>query len=198
LPGFEDAGTTPDAGGLDPNRVRFTTTYDPATEVFTSIVDARDAIPAAIDLDIGAQVEFTDAAWELGFTRFHVRARGGVSGSGDVRVAALEGTTFDAVTQAPADGFLVDAADGEDGNEFDDTVIGTQKQWFAYDVGSHTLSPKPYVYVVKSDAGAYFKLELVSFYDLHETYGSEGESAVYTIKWASIDAPPDTTDAGSP
>lgn len=154
-------------------------------DVSVSLVNAMgDDTFAALDLDTGAEVPFVDAAWDLAFQRFHVRTRGGVNGSGGVKVAPLEGADFDAVTVAPVDGWLEDQPDGEeDENKDPDTVFETASPWYTYSTTTHVLSPTGTIYAVRSDLGAYFKVRLEGYYD------SAGTPGNITVRWAPIAAP---------
>ena len=150
-----------------------------------SRVDAMsDDTFTALDLDTGAEVPFEPAAWDLAFQRFHIRARGGASGGGGVQVAPLEGTAFDAVTAAPASGWLEDQPDGPDANADLDTVFETAASWYTYDVMTHALTPAPTTYVVRSDQGDHFKVRVEGYYD------TAGTPASFTVRWARIAPPP--------
>lgn len=119
-----------------------------------------------------------DPNWELAFRRFHVRVNGGVSGTKGVEVATLTGTTFEAVTEAPANGYLADSAkvDGGDQeppdfvNEVDAHLVFnlpnavSESGWYSYDPVAHTLSPAEVVYVVRVGA-QHHKLRFLAYYD---------------------------------
>ncbi|NOK39030.1 hypothetical protein HMI49_38175 [Corallococcus exercitus] len=152
---------------------------------FTSVVDATDpAAWVAMDLDSGKQVSATeDALWDLAFQRYTVKTRGGVSGTGGVRVAIVPGTSFAALTQAPASGYVTDAADGSDTGDSPDTVFNAGDGWYSYDLQFHTLTPRAQLYVVRSDAGAYFKVQVQSYYD------AAGTPAMLKLLWAKVAAP---------
>ncbi|MBN8228560.1 HmuY family protein [Corallococcus macrosporus] len=152
---------------------------------FTSVVDATDgALWVAVDLDSGKQVSAADdALWDLSFQRYTVKTRGGVSGTGGVQVAIVPGTSFAALTQAPASGYLTDAADGPDTGDSPDTVFNAGDGWYSYDLQSHTLMPRAQLYVVRSDAGTYFKVQMQSYYD------TAGTPAMVKLLWAKVAAP---------
>lgn len=152
---------------------------------FTSVVNAMEpTLWVGLDLDTGKEASATeDAAWDLAFQRFVVMSRGGVSGTGGVQVAVLTDTTFEQLTQAPATGWASDAADGDDVDTTPDTVFNAAGGWYAYDLKFHTLTPRPQLYVVRSDQGAYFKVELLSYYD------DAGTPANVKLRWAKVTAP---------
>jgi hypothetical protein len=152
---------------------------------FTSMVNATDAAAwVGVDLDTGKQVDAAqDALWDLAFQRYTVKSRGGVSGTGGVQVAIVTGTTFAALTQAPATGYLEDAPDGDDTGDAPDSVFNSGDGWYAYDIRYHTLTPRPNIYVVRTDQGSYFKVELQSYYD------AAGTPANLKLQWAKVAAP---------
>lgn len=152
---------------------------------FTTVVDATDTTAwVGMDLDSGKQVSAADdALWDLAFQRYTVKSRGGVSGTGGVQVAIVQGTTFAALTQAPASGYLTDAPDGDDVGDSPDTVFNVGDGWYVYDLKFHTLTPRPQLYVVRSDQGTYFKVELKSYYD------AVGTPAMLKLLWAKVAAP---------
>lgn len=152
---------------------------------FTTTVDAqsKDAW-VGLDLDLGRQADASaDAVWDLSFQRFGIRSRGGVNGTGGVQVAVLADKTFAQVTQAPATGYSTDAADGDDTGTDPDTVFQAGEGWYAYDVTTHKLTPRARVYVVRSDSGAHFKVEMLSYYD------DAGTPAVLKLRWAKVQSP---------
>lgn len=178
LPTQPEADAGLDAG-VDAGPAKFTTTTMNGVNV--SVIDAIQGDQfTAVDLDTATQVTFEPPAWDLAFQRFQVRARGGASGDGGVEVAPILDAGFDQVTQAPATGFLVDQPDGPDSNSDVDTVFSTVVPWYLYDPSNHTLSPGTNVYVVKSDRGAFFKVQIEKYYD------GAGTPAVLTVRWAKL------------
>ena len=55
----------------------------------------------------------TDLDWDIGLRRYHVKINGGVSGSGDMALSIVSGGDFDAITAAPADGYITDEPDND-------------------------------------------------------------------------------------
>ncbi len=142
--------------------------------VMTTRVDARDASSFVyLDLDTAAEATAVDAGWDLAFQRMTVISNGGASGDGGAAVAVLDGATFDEVTEAPADGYVEDAADHA-------SAFGGEDPWYDYDPVSHTLAPKARIYVVRTGAGAFFKVEIASY------YGEDDASGFLTLRWAPL------------
>ena len=132
-----------------------------------------------VDLDGAALVESDDPSWDLSFRRYVVALNGGVSGDGVVEAAVLEGQDFDALTQAPADGYVTDL---EDANG-DGTPEYALLTWYDYDFTTHILTPADKVYVIHTGEDAYFKLRFDSYYD------DAGTPAMLQTSVAAIDAP---------
>lgn len=164
-----------------PAKIRHTVQADGSV---ITVVDATDALVwVGLDLDTRERVDPALAsAWDLSFQRFHVRSRGGVNGTGGVQVAVLP-DAFDAVSTAPSSGYREDAPDGEDTNTESDTAFEAEGGWYSYDVSSHTLTPRARTYVVRSDAGQFFKLQILGYYD------SAGTPAMLSFRWKQVAAP---------
>jgi hypothetical protein len=147
----------------------------------TSTVDASSMSEwIYLDLDAGAEVDAGDAAWDLAFQRFLILVDGGVSGDAGVEVAILDGADFAGMTAAPTDGWITDAADGDDEDAEPDLALGG---WYAYDPATHVLSPNDLVYVVRTGEGAYVKLQMLDYYD------DAGTSGFPRFQWAPVGAP---------
>jgi hypothetical protein len=156
-----------------------------ADGVIVTVVDATDSESwQYLDLD-SRRAEESAEHWDVGFSRFRVRTNGGASGPGGVQVAALAGAAFDALVQAPGEGFGVDRPDGdEDEDSEPDNVFNSgAEDWYVYDVMSHTLTPRAISYVVASTEQRFYKLRFESYYD------ALGTPAVLTFRWAEIAAP---------
>jgi hypothetical protein len=159
---------------------------DKGDGTFVTTVNATSSeVWIGLDLDHRLEKNMAeDQQWDMAFQRFHVRVRGGVNGTGAVAVAVLSGVDFAQVSQAPADGYASDTADGADGNSEPDTVFETAGEgWYSYDVGTHKLSPRERVYVIKTDEGAFFKVQFLSYYD---TAGTPG---VLQVHFGSVKPP---------
>lgn len=126
-----------------------------------------------------------DPTWDLAALRFNVKSNGGTSGTGGVEVAILDGTSFEAVTTAPADGWIADKAEAPGmGGEMANVEPGYAfDNWFDYNIMDHTLAPKPdRVYVVRTPEGNHYKLVMLGFYD------DAGTPGFVSFRWAELPA----------
>jgi hypothetical protein len=145
----------------------------------TTVVDATSETAwIYVDLETGAKVAEPDA-WDLRFQRTHISANGGVSGTGGVEIAEVAGAAFAQVTTAPASGYVTDAADAN-GNGIPEYAFDQNGTWYDYNVTTHVLTPKPVVYVVKTDGGSTVKLEIQQYYD------QAGTSGWLTFHWGPL------------
>lgn len=126
----------------------------------------------------GAIVEIsapqTDLSWDIAFHRGDVRLNGGASGSGKGEAVNTGKTDWNAVTAAPASGYVKDEI-GTVTTAFTGTGIETDEQPFSQTLSGwltiDTSNPPPkytyhnYVYVVKSAAGNYVKLQIYDYKD---------------------------------
>lgn len=103
-------------------------------------------------------------AWDLAFQRHKIIANGGATNpKGKGAILNLGGVGFEAVTEAPADGYLTDtiAAIGPERIETENLAI---KAWYRYNFITHLLRAKPNVYVIRTAAGKFAKVRIVSYY----------------------------------
>jgi len=179
----EDIGLSPDpepdTNAPKDTRVNHVSNAD---GTWTTVVDATSSeVWVGVDLDARAEADAaTDATWDLAVQRFHVRTRGGANGSGGVKVAVLEGVDFASLSAAPASGYVEDQPNE---GTTQGTVFEREGGWYNYEVGTHKLTPKPLVYVVRSDQGRYFKVRISNYYD------AVGTSGVLSFQWAELAAP---------
>ena len=128
-----------------------------------ALVDATNkAAMVYFDIDTGRELKADEAfdtnGWDLAFQRFTITMNGGGGNpTGQVRVAVLENTSWEALTVAPAAGYQQDAS----APVFNDVAGG----WYSYDLSKHQLAPRALLYVVRSSAGRFFKLQMLSYYD---------------------------------
>jgi hypothetical protein len=121
--------------------------------------------------------------WDLAFQRHRIKSNGGESGKGGVTVVKLDRQDFDALAVAPATGYVTDS-NKPTGNTIGDlhfAFLGDDA-WYTYS-SEHKLGAKPRVYVVKTTAGRYVKLQMLGYYD------AAGTSGHPTFKYAEIEAP---------
>ncbi|MBL9038295.1 MAG: HmuY family protein [Archangium sp.] len=147
----------------------------------TLIVDATNKeVHVYVDLDEGREMKLDEAlttnAWDLSFKRFEILANGGATNpEGQVEIAVIEGGDYDGTSAAPSDGFVQDGADS--------VFTAVNGGWYYYDLGVHRLITKDLLYVIRSSAGAYFKLRMGSYYD------DAGTPARLSLTYASVAAP---------
>ncbi|MBI3329557.1 MAG: HmuY family protein [Nitrospinae bacterium] len=103
-------------------------------------------------------------AWDLAFRRHQIIANGGATNpQGKGGILNLGAVAFEAVTEAPAEGYVTDsiAAIHPGGIETENLAI---KAWYQYNFLTHLLQPKTAVYVVRTADGKFAKLRIVSYY----------------------------------
>jgi hypothetical protein len=115
--------------------------------------------------DRGAVVDPPDTVgWDLALRRFRVIPSGGITNLGAV--------PFDSVAEAPAGGYV--------SSRFArDTTNAVTDHWYSYGYLSHLLTPKRDVYVVRTRAGGYAKLQMLSYYCPGSTPGCVTVRYVY-------------------
>jgi len=177
-PGSEGPGEVPSGSPVSHQ--------DKGDGTFVTTVDASSS-EKWIGLDLDHRLEANaaeDRQWDIAFQRFHIRVRGGASGMGNVAVAVLSDVNFAQVTQAPAEGYTTDAVDGDDTNTEPDTAFETAAEgWYLYNVATHKLSPRERVYVIRTDEGAFFKVQFLDYYD------TAGTPAIFQVHWGSVQPP---------
>jgi hypothetical protein len=177
-PGSEEPGEEPAGSPLSHE--------DKGDGTFVTTVEATSS-ETWIGLDLDHRLEANaaeDKQWDMAFQRFHIRVRGGASGTGAVAVAVLPGVDFAQLSRAPADEYTTDAADSDDSNTDPDTAFETAEEgWYSYDPRTHKLSPRGHVYVIRTDEGAFVKLQFLSYYD------AAGTPAVLQLHWGSVQPP---------
>lgn len=150
-----------------------------AGAVTTARIDATDLEAwTYVDLDAGA-ASTVDGGWELAVQRFHLKLNGGVSGSAGVAVVPMVGG-LGGFAAVPTSGWLVDAVDGDDADADPDYAFEQGDGWYAYDVATHALTPRPLVWAVRGDAGPAWQLVIDRYYD------DVGTSAVFTVRWQPL------------
>lgn len=144
-------------------------------EAVTFTIDAtNNEAWAYFSFASGDIVEVEDAAnseaWDIGFQRTQVKLNGGISGPGMGSVVMLTETTFEAVTVAPADGYLADTEDTLA------IVPQSEKGWYIYTgPPAHWILPlEDRVFVVKAADGTFAKLRFVGYYKDNENKVDSG------------------------
>jgi len=148
----------------------------PTTSEGASQIDATDAdLWVYVNLAEGTIVSpsspDTSEAWHLGFKRYDVKLNGGSGGAAGVQALFLEGQDYDALLEAPSEGYMSDG----------DTLV--LEDWYSYNYIEHTLAPNDYVYVIKGWDDDYYKLEFLGYYD------DAGTSGMVSFQYDMIAAP---------
>ena len=109
-------------------------------------------------------------AWDIGFQRTQVKLNGGISGPGMGSVVMLTETTFEAVTEAPAGGYLADTEDTLA------IVPQSEKGWYIYTGPPlHQVLPlENRVFVIKAADGTFAKLHFIGYYKENENKKDSG------------------------
>jgi len=159
--------------------------------VHTSVVDADVAKAnkfTYFSFETGAVVSpatpSTSVDWDLAFKSTTILSNSGVSGAGTVSVKRHAGADFDALTQADASGYLIDAADGDDSDTAPDNGFLLGDAWYHYaGAPTHAITPKDHVYVVRANSGKFYKMKIFNYYD------PAGTARYVTFKWAEVKSP---------
>ncbi len=204
--GSSDGGMPPVPTGDCPTEAPFLAHLDVGGGVTeTTVTACSDARWVGIDLESKQEILVEDAtatdAWDLAFQRFHVKSNGGVSGAAGVRVAPLTGVEFEDVNEAPSEGWLQDLPDSDLDGHDDYVISGQDLSWWEYDLETHVINMTGVVWVVETDEGHHYKLELIDYY---EDVAGSAESGYPTFVWAELGADDDagaadggSTDAGA-
>jgi hypothetical protein len=157
----DDLAAPQDGADAAPSRIATTTAADGSRTTRVEATSESDWV--YLDLDAAREVDAA-GAWELGFRRFEVTLAGGL--------AYEDGASFEGMTAAPGGDYATDAA-----------AFAAGEGWYSYDPTTHELAPRDRVYVVRSVAGAHWKLRFTSYYD------DAGTSGHPTFRWAAVAAP---------
>lgn len=173
-------GQTPGPGVGDPK-----IQHQTENGVTTTILDASDKTSwVFLDLDDGAYPA-VDAQgkgpWDLAFRRVKIHLNGGINGDGNVQGQFVEGEgSFDATT-TPGGTFDTDKQVEIDPNTDPFGEAGLLFGfWYDYAPQGHVVTPKARTYVIQSNKGALYKLQILDYYNEAKT------PAIITIKWAPL------------
>jgi|JI10StandDraft_1071094.scaffolds.fasta_scaffold97661_2 hypothetical protein len=193
-----------DNGTKTSNTVVAVTTTAMGDGTFKTVIDAT-SISAWRYFNFEASAEATvsnpqsDAVWDIGFQRFMIKINGGVSGTANVAVQPITGSTFNALTQSPVFTTpLVDITDAGDAN--DACRPTTAGVLFAFLKSTHVpnacwlyytgapnhqlLSRKDDVaYVLRTATPKYYKVQVLAY------YSDTGTSGIMSFRWAEVLAP---------
>ena len=168
-------GDTTDTAPPETTDTEVTVEEPVGLETLTFTIDAtnREAW-AYFSFATGDVVEVEDAensdAWDIGFQRTQVKLNGGISGPGMGSAVMLTETTFEAVTEAPADGYREDTEDTLA------IVPQSEKGWYVYTgPPTHWILPlEDRVFVIKAADGTFAKVQFVGYYKDNENKQDSG------------------------
>ncbi|PZR11931.1 MAG: hypothetical protein DI536_16510 [Archangium gephyra] len=132
------------------------------------------------DFDRALEVGDLEDGWDIAFQRFTIKTNGGISGDAGVEVARVETPNLLEVTTEPPGPWMVDRPDGPDEGSSEDFAFSQDPAWFEYDVRFHALTPRPFVYVVRSTEKKLFRVKLRGYYD------AVGTSGVMSLDWSPL------------
>jgi hypothetical protein len=158
---------------------------------FETLVDASSTTAwSYLDFETGLAVTppdpLSERTWDVAFQRFKVISNGGASGMGGALVARITDTPFANITQAPEDGYIADAPDGDaDRDDTPDSAFTNGvDDWYSYDVATHQVSPRQDItYIVRSPEMHFWKVQIHAYYD------AAGSPGFLRFRWASVLAP---------
>ncbi|MGV3623630.1 MAG: HmuY family protein [Archangium sp.] len=157
------------------------TSQDPFDGGVRMTVDATGSSSwVYFDFDRAAEVGELEAGWDVAFQRFTIKSNCGISGDGGVEVARVETANLFDVTSEPPGPWMIDELDGDDEGSADDFAFVQNPAWYEYDVRYHTLTARPFVYVVRSTDKKLFRVKLRGYYD------SVGTSGVMSLDWSPL------------
>jgi len=155
---------------------------------FLTTVDATDRETwRYFDLESAAEVfpalPEDSSEWDLAFQRFRIQSNGGSSGTGGAEVSIQRDQTFEGVTAAPIAPYIQDSPDGDDEDADPDLAFLVGDGWYSYDEGSHILTARPIIFIVRTPESRFFKVQVLDYYD------GAGTSGHLSFRWAEIDPP---------
>lgn len=111
-------------------------------------------------LESNSVVSSSSGDWDIAFKGTTIIVNNGVSGDGNAEASVLNGVIFDELESVPATAEF--AIDTEEGNAI---PTGSGNGWYLYDHTTHYVTPiAGMVILVKTNAGNYAKLEVLSFF----------------------------------
>lgn len=169
-PTDSDAGATTEES-VDPSD-------DHAVDRGEASIDAQASEHwAYFSLESGDTVTAREA-WHLAFQRYKIRLNTKLISGEQVEVARLDGVRFEEVSEIPESGFHTDEDEG--GAEPRYALSYGDDTWYAYDPNDHSVTARPFVYVVRTGAQRHFKVQFLSYYD------DAGTPAVIRLRWEAL------------
>jgi hypothetical protein len=123
---------------------------------------------------VAVQNPQTDA-WDLAFQRHVIRTNGGdTNPAGQGALLSLQDTDFAAVMRVPDDAkFVRDVRTKKRLSVYNPAIA----KWYSYSYTANILTPKPIVYIVRTQDGKYAKMHILSY------YCKGGESGCMTFEY---------------
>jgi hypothetical protein len=123
---------------------------------------------------VAVQNPQTDA-WDLAFQRHVIRTNGGdTNPAGQGALLSLQDTDFAAVRRVPDDAkFVRDVRTKKRLSVYNPAIA----KWYSYSYTANILTPKPIVYIVRTQDGKYAKMHILSY------YCKGGESGCMTFEY---------------
>jgi len=119
--------------------------------------------------------------WDVAFSKTTIAVNGGTSGPGQGGALVLE-KSFDQVTEAQKDGYKTD---GESGSAIPG---GSGNSWYKYDMSVHAILPiVGRTILVKTAAGKFAKIEIISYYKGAPEEVPTEESSYFTFRYSLAD-----------
>lgn len=130
--------------------------------------------------DVPAGDSKTDK-WDVAFSKTTITVNGGTSGPGQGGAQVLE-KSFDQIAEAPKDGYKTD---GESGSAIPG---GSGNSWYKYDMSVHAILPiVGRTILVKTAAGRFAKIEIISYYKGAPEEVPTEESSYFTFRYSLAD-----------
>ena len=129
-------------------------------------VDARSKeLWMYFDFSRGSVISITNPKtddWDLAFQRHTIRSNGGATNpAGQAALAGIETTDFASLHQVPTTAeFQSDVLTKKRLHPHNPTV----HRWYNYSYTANILTPKPMVYIVRTQDGKYAKMRILSYY----------------------------------
>jgi len=180
----------PDNGDNGPVSTEHFETVDNGGGAFTTTMTATDDISVYFRLADASEATPSDPAhaddYDLAIQFANIDLNGGVHGTGGVELVYYDDEGYDALVQAPADGYLSDTSDDDSGRAFNQGATAEQNGgWYHYNPNTHqmTIAANRY-YVIHSLDGGYFKFRIVDF-----VYAGPGTPLQMRFDWQEVAAP---------
>lgn len=124
---------------------------------------------SGFDLDSGTFISTADFAnnttWDLAFKRTTVKM------NSEVKMQIVADADYDELKTAPKDGYIADEPATAGATETTGLAFHTGDPWYVYDINTHVVTSRSFVYVVASNDGRHFKLKFTDYYNAERLSG---------------------------